>query len=134
VFYARPDALKGSLNQTMKHAKPTIFMGVPRIWEKMEEKIASIPQGFMIKWALKTGLKYTNAKFNNESTSGLKYWIADSLVLKKIRQELGLDEVNLSYSGAAPIFKKTLELIMSLGIPICETYGMSESAGKAVSN
>jgi long-chain-fatty-acid--CoA ligase ACSBG len=39
VFFAQPDALKGSLAQTIKEVRPTLFFGVPRIWEKMMEAI-----------------------------------------------------------------------------------------------
>lgn len=39
VYFARPDALAGTLVETLKWAKPTIFFGVPRIWEKFEDKL-----------------------------------------------------------------------------------------------
>jgi long-chain-fatty-acid--CoA ligase ACSBG len=39
TYYAKPDALQGSLLQTLMWAKPTIFLAVPRIWEKLEEKL-----------------------------------------------------------------------------------------------
>lgn len=39
VYFALPDALKGTLNDTMKEVRPTYFLGVPRVWEKIMEKM-----------------------------------------------------------------------------------------------
>jgi long-chain-fatty-acid--CoA ligase ACSBG len=42
VYFAQPDALKGSLVKTMKDVRPTFFFGVPRVWEKMQENIEKV--------------------------------------------------------------------------------------------
>ena len=42
TYFARPDALKGSLGTTLKAVRPTIFFGVPRVWEKFAEKMKAI--------------------------------------------------------------------------------------------
>jgi long-subunit acyl-CoA synthetase (AMP-forming) len=47
-------------------------------------------------------------------------------VLSKIRQQLGLDEVHWSVSGAAPTSIDVLEFFGAIGLPICELWGMSE--------
>ncbi len=39
VYFARPDALQGTLIQTLHHVRPTFFFGVPRVYEKFEERI-----------------------------------------------------------------------------------------------
>ena len=42
LFFARPDALQGTLVETLKWARPTTFLAVPRVWEKFEEKLKEI--------------------------------------------------------------------------------------------
>ncbi|XP_021403027.2 long-chain-fatty-acid--CoA ligase ACSBG1 isoform X5 [Lonchura striata] len=63
VYFAEPDALKGSLINTLKEVQPTSHMGVPRVWEKIMEKLkdASAQSGFMKKkmlsWAMSLSLE-----------------------------------------------------------------------------
>jgi long-subunit acyl-CoA synthetase (AMP-forming) len=56
----------------------------------------------------------------------LTYGLANKLVFSKVRKTLGLDRARTLITGAAPISKRTLEFFLSLGLPICEMYGMSE--------
>lgn len=138
THFAQPDALKGSLVNTMKEVRPTAFMGVPRVWEKMQEKMKSIGaksstvRRKVAAWAKDVGLQTNLSKMNQNSASGrtpLGYHIAKKLVFKKVRKALGLDRCNKCFTGAAPITKDTLEFFLSLNIPLYELFGMSESSG-----
>jgi|TARA_B110000285_G_scaffold54464_1_gene62027 long-chain-fatty-acid--CoA ligase ACSBG len=42
LYFAKPDALQGTLVETLQWARPTIFMAVPRVWEKFEDKLKDI--------------------------------------------------------------------------------------------
>ncbi|XP_067872507.1 long-chain-fatty-acid--CoA ligase ACSBG2 isoform X2 [Heterodontus francisci] len=135
VYFAQPDALKGSLVTTMKEVRPTAFLGVPRVWEKMQEKIkivgakSSTVRRKVASWAKDIGLKNNLNRMNGNMAVPLNFLIANKLVFKKVRNALGLNRCTKCYTGAAPITKDTLEFFLSLNIPVYELYGMSESTG-----
>ena len=60
--------------------------------------------------------------------------IAERLVLRRIREAIGLDQCQLAVSGAAPIPKEILEFFAGLGIVIYEVYGQSEDCGPTTFN
>ncbi|KAM6944715.1 long-chain-fatty-acid--CoA ligase ACSBG2-like isoform 1-T2 [Lycodopsis pacificus] len=135
IYFAEPDALKGSLVNTLKEARPTCFLGVPRVWEKMQEKMkavgakASPMKRTVAGWAKSIGLRYNYSVMNGENQVPWGFMLANNLVFKKVRDSLGLDRCKLCFTGAAPITKDTVEYFMSLNIPLLELYGMSESSG-----
>ncbi|XP_040898803.1 long-chain-fatty-acid--CoA ligase ACSBG2-like [Toxotes jaculatrix] len=135
VYFAEPDALKGSLGTTLKEVRPTYFLGVPRVWEKMQEKMkaigakASPMRKRVADWAKSIGLQYNYSAMNKENLVPWGFMLANNLVFKKVRAALGLDRCKICFTGAAPITKETLEYFMSLNLPLMELYGMSESSG-----
>merc|ERR1719367_735707 len=143
VYFADKNALKGTLTQTLKEALPTIFFGVPRVWEKMYEKMQEVGRrnkGLKKQigaWAKKTGLEHNMNLMNNGRDSGanaMQFKVADAVVFQKIKGALGLNKCRYFFSAAAPISKEVLEYFMSLDIRILEIYGMSECTGPHLSN
>ncbi|XP_031696722.1 long-chain-fatty-acid--CoA ligase ACSBG2-like, partial [Anarrhichthys ocellatus] len=134
TYFAEPDALKGSLVNTLKEVRPTCFVGVPRVWEKMQEKMkavgakASPMKRRVAGWAKSIGLRYNYSVMNRQNQVPWGFMLANNLVFKKVRDSLGLDRCKLCFTGAAPITKDTMEFFMSLNIPLLELYGMSESS------
>ncbi len=125
-----------NLGETLRAARPVGFLGVPRVWEKIQAKIvAAAAQNTGLKrrigrWARGVGLRGGYAEQRGEARP-LLYGLAERLVFAKVRAQLGLDRCAIAVSSTAPISLDTLEFFLSLGIPICEVYGMSECTGPA---
>ena len=135
-YFAQPDALKGSLVESLKDVKPTIFFGVPRVWEKINEKMAAVGRSVTgVKKMLSTYAKSLaleknkNAQFGEDNSAPFMYGCMKGLVLSKIRQAIGLDECRSCFTAAAPISVETLEYFASLDIPVYEVFGQSECTG-----
>ncbi|XP_061078000.1 long-chain-fatty-acid--CoA ligase ACSBG1 isoform X1 [Conger conger] len=135
VYFAQPDALKGSLVHTLREVSPSSHMGVPRVWEKMMEKIKEgiAQSGFLKKklatWAMSVSLEANQILANKNEDKPLLLLLADGLVLQKLRAELGFSRCLKFFSGAAPIASETVEFFLGLNIMLYEAYGMSESTG-----
>ncbi len=119
-------------------AHPTFFLAVPRVWEKFETALrgklaeATGLKAKLTSWARQTELD----AFKRESATGrpvssLSRTLANKLVISKITAALGLDELQVALSGAAPISVSTLEFFASIGLPIHEGYGMTETSAFA---
>ncbi len=122
------------LGDNLREMRPTVFLAVPRVWEKIQAKMvaAGAKNPWHLKkiaaWARRQGLRGGYADQQGRSRP-LFYGLAQKLVFSKVRLKLGLDRCHLAVTSAAPISKSTLEFFLSLGIPICEVFGMSESTG-----
>ena len=133
VFFARPDALKGTLGQSLKKVRPTLFLGVPRVWEKIAEKMKAMGQETTgLKKTISTWAKGKGLEGNYSTQRGGSRpwgWFFASFIFDKVKAALGLDRCTIRATGAAPIALETHEYFMSLDLPIMEVYGMSETAG-----
>ena len=137
LHFADEKALQGTLGDTLREVRPTIFFGVPRVYEKIEEKIksAAAKNGSIAKkigaWAKSVGHSSTSLQLSGQSPS-LHFKLARSLVFNKVKNLLGFDRCKAWITGAAPISQSTIDFFMSLNIPIFNNYGMSESSGPVV--
>jgi long-subunit acyl-CoA synthetase (AMP-forming) len=122
------------LPENLREVRPHIFLGVPRVWEKIQAGIqaagaqASPLRRRIAAWAKAVGLTggYADQEGRPRPWS---YGLAERLVFSKVRARLGLDEARMLVVSAAPIAKETLDYFQSLGLPIMEVYGMSECTG-----
>ena len=124
-------------------ARPTILFGVPRVWEKLKAGIETLityepdqARRQAVQEAFRVAHEHAEAAQAGQVPAGLAeaYRQADEQVLSKIRQLLGLDQVQLALSGAAPIAPEVLTFMLALGIPVYEVWGMSECSGAGTAN
>ncbi|KAL6266397.1 hypothetical protein P5V15_003250 [Pogonomyrmex californicus] len=135
VYFADQNALKGTLINTLVVAQPTLFLGVPRVWEKIQEKMQEKARSngaikiWIAKWAKAQGLHYYTNKLNGVDYKHWGYIFAKWLVFNKVKAALGLNKCRVYVTAAAPINIDVKRYFMSLDMPLVEAYGMSESGG-----
>ncbi|WP_320822469.1 AMP-binding protein [Reinekea sp.] len=99
----------------LKFARPTVFVSVPRLWTKFQTGVfAKLPAARLTKL--------------------LRIPLLGPLLAGKIRRGLGLDKARLLGCGSAPISKSILAWYQSIGVNICEGWGMTETSGLSCSN
>lgn len=122
----------------MREVSPTMFHAVPRIWEKYYSGIvlkmadATWLKRKLYKIAVKIGTAYNNRALTKKKVPphlAMAYHVAYFVVFRKLKERLGFDRVRLGVSGAAPISHEILKFFQSIGIPIREGYGMTETTG-----
>jgi len=135
---ADPAALPAALREV----RPSIFVGVPRVWEKLKggaEALATWEpdptRRQAMQHAMQIARQHAAAALAGPVPPDIAaaYRLADQ-VLSTIRSALGLDQIRIAVSGSAPIAPGILRYLLALGIPITETWGLSETSGSITIN
>jgi long-chain acyl-CoA synthetase len=125
-----------TVQEDLREVAPSMFLGVPRIWEKLHSAIsikmqetgrlrralydkalaacAPLAQKPRSQWSVAERLTY-----------GVYYW----LVLRALQNFIGLREARVALTGAAPIAPEVVRFFRTLGVPLVEVYGLTESTG-----
>ena len=137
-----PDARQ--VAEYLPEVKPSWFFAVPRIWEKMkaglEAMLAGLPEGEQkqgMQRALDVSLqrvKLIQAGEEVPEELEQQWQQLDDQVLSNVRDMLGLGEVEACNVGAAPTPPEVIEFFHSLGVPLAELWGMSETTGAGTCN
>ena len=125
-----------SVPMNLMELSPTVIFGVPRIWEKSYSRVVTLMSE--ASWvgkriyaaALAVGKRRADALVDGRTPSRLDevlFRLADRFVFHNIKQMLGLDKARFLVSGAAPISDSLLRWYLSLGLPIAELYGQTET-------
>ncbi|MBI5521334.1 MAG: AMP-binding protein [Desulfarculus sp.] len=127
-----------TIQNDLREIGPTVFLGVPRIWEKLQSSILikikdSRPlKRWLFKRALAVGHAAAEARLEQKPLGpglALAWRAAFWLMLRALQNYVGLRRVRFCFSAAATISPEVLRFFHDLGIRVKEGYGMTESTG-----
>jgi long-chain acyl-CoA synthetase len=127
----------------LREVSPTVFLGVPRIWEKMHSSMlvkmgdTSRLKRALFDVAVSQGQRLAGKKLAGKRWNPLDraVWkLFDLLVFRALQERLGLRRCWFPVSGAAPVSPELLLWFHSVGVPVAEGYGQTECAGVSHAN
>jgi len=126
-----------TVREDLRDVSPTVFLGVPRIWEKVHASVLLKMQDSS--WLKRTLFDFFSRKGREAAerqlagqariTDRITRLLGDLLVFRALQERLGLRRCHLPCSGAAPISRDLLLWFHGIGVPIVEGYGMTECGG-----
>jgi len=135
TWFADANALKGTLPLTLAACRPTAFLGVPRVWEKIREKMLEVgkktkgPMKALSTFAKKHAFMAAKERQLGGSGRVTIGYVLSSWVLKIVKKKLGLDQCLACLTAAAPMPQEVAQYFASLDIDLLDVYGMSECTG-----
>jgi len=116
----------------MKAVQPTIFLGVPRVYEKIRQAVegksaASPIKSKILSWAIGVGKQHRQEIMGGRTPSSLSWKLANKLVFSKILEAFG-GRAKTFISGGAPLGMDTAGWFADAGIRILEGYGLTETS------
>jgi long-chain acyl-CoA synthetase len=119
------------LPQALLEVRPTIFVGVPRVYEKIhgqvDIKAKGFPKKWIYRWALTVGRAHRAEILAGQTPASLSWKIANRLLYSKVRAGMG-GRAELFISGGAPLGRELAEWYADIGIRIDEGYGLTETS------
>ncbi len=120
------------LPQAMKEVRPTVIVGVPRVFEKIrqavEQKASQSPvKKRLLAGAIHLGSRFADTVYDGRKPSSMLWKLADKLVFSKVREAFG-GRVRVFVSGGAPLGIDTARWFASAGIALWEGYGLTETS------
>jgi long-chain acyl-CoA synthetase len=119
------------LQKVLAEVKPDIFVGVPRVYEKIRQQVilqtASPSKNAIYRWALKTGRAHREEILNQIEPEALAWKMANRMVFSKVRAGMG-GKAKEFISGGAPLGRELAEWYADIGIRIHEGYGLTETS------
>jgi long-chain acyl-CoA synthetase len=132
-----------TIPENVREIAPTVFLGVPRIWEKFYSgvtirlKEATPLQRRAYAAAIGVGRRVAERRIAGRPIPlalAAAFWLARALVLNNVRKLIGVHRCKWILTAAAPISPDLLRWYMALGLEMIEAYGLTECSGAAAAN
>ena len=129
--------------ENLREVQPQVFFAVPRVWEKIYSQVmitlseAGRLQKLAYAWAVGVGGRVAASEAKGAPPGawlGLQRALANFLVLDNVRRMTGMSRVQLALTGAAPISPDLIRWYRSLGVPLREGWGMTETTAGGTVN
>jgi len=120
---------------------PTFFLGVPRIWEKLQQgfEFRMKDSGRVQRWLYRAGMKRGRRLSDRRLAHGriaapfdrLEFCLWYLLLFRNMQRHMGLNRTHTRMCGGASISPETLKFFDIIGLPVGQGYGLTEAGGLA---
>ena len=128
-----------TVQEDLREVAPTMFLGVPRIWEKLHSSIhiRMLETGGLrrrlFEWAYAACEPFAEKPRHRRSLADrLRYGVSYLLVFRALQNYIGLRRAQVAMTGAAPISPRIVRFFRTIGVPLVEVYGATETSGVAL--
>ncbi|MBC2860022.1 long-chain fatty acid--CoA ligase [Stappia sp. 28M-7] len=128
-----------TVQEDLREVAPSSFLGVPRIWEKLHSSIhirmleAGGYRRALYEWAYRACEPFAEKSRAERSVSErITFALCYLLVFRALQNYIGLRRTHIAMTGAAPISPRIVRFFRTIGVPLVEVYGMTESSGVAL--
>ena len=120
------------LPEAMREVRPTVFVGVPRVFEKIRQEVErraglSPVKKHILAWAMRLGSAHGDTIYDGRRPSSLLWKLADKLAYSKVREAFG-GRVRVFVPGGAPLGIDTAKWFAAVGIALWEGFGLTETS------
>ncbi len=118
----------------LREVSPHTFTAVPRLWEKIYSSLINMRSDATAfgRWSFDRAIATGHAFKSSDTPTTmikLRYHFWDLLVLRHVRDMIGMANIRRATTGAAPISPDLIRWLQAIGVPLYEGYGMTESTG-----
>ena len=118
----------------LREVSPHTFTAVPRLWEKIYSSLINMRSDATAfgRWAFDCAIAAGHAFKGSDTPTAvmkLRYYFWDLMVLRNVRDMIGMSNIRRATTGAAPISPDLIRWLQAIGVPLFEGYGMTESTG-----